>query len=643
MITLITQMVGCLLVAAGIGVAVGWLLRGLPKNSIEQPYEDLANLLRTKEHALETTSHDLKVKTSAMQILEQKIMSSETLYSSAQRELTARAERVKALEAELASRSKRLADAEAEGVAARQRANESASVAAAQAEELRGAQQACRAADQAREVMEQEIRVLREHIAQLNEGLADRDRLRAQVVKLESLQGRVHQLEVELSDREAAHRGTIQQFERALAEREQRIADFDVVAATQADELRAAQQACQTAEQAREVLKEEIRVLREQITQLNEGLADRDRLRAQVKQLEAVQSRVHQLEVELSDREATHRGTIQQLERSITERDRRIGEFDAIAAAQAEELRGAQQACRAADQAREVMEQEIRVLREHIAQLNEGLADRDRLRAQVVKLESLQGRVHQLEVELSDREAAHRGTIQQFERSITERDRRIEELVPVTHLLRQKESDLQEWERKYERTVREHEVEVANLQEQCATQDQLRAQHLLDEQQLHERDEQIAALHRQLHDLQAERQRLLEEVQCIPGKDEHIDRLQKRLKEMRAALRSNGAPAPGPSRQARHNGAEPHSQGGPPKAGKDRQEDDLKKISGIGPAFAHTLNKMGTRTFIQIARWKPEDIAKIAKKLDTDPERIKRDNWIAAAKKQHYRKYGERL
>jgi predicted flap endonuclease-1-like 5' DNA nuclease len=290
-----------------------------------------------------------------------------------------------------------------------------------------------------------------------------------------------------------------------------------------------------------------------------------------------------------------------------------------------------------------VMEQEIRVLREHIAQLNEGLADRDRLRAQVEKLESLQGRVHQLEVELSDREATHRGTIQQLERSITERDRRIEELVPVTHLLREKESNLKEWERTYERTVREHEVEVANFQEQCATQEQLRAQHQLDEQQLHERDEQIAALHRQLHDLQAERQRLLEEVQCIPGKDEHIDRLQKRLKEMRAALRSNVAPAPGPPRQTRHNGAEPHSQGGQPKAGKNRQEDDLKKISGIGPAFAHTLNKMGTRTFIQIARWKPEDIAKIAKKLDTDPERIKRDNWIADAKKQHYRKYGERL
>lgn len=542
MITLMSQMVGCLLIAAGIGLAVGWLLRGLPKNSIAQPYEDVVTQLRTKEQALETTSHDLKVKTSGMQILEQKIMSSETLYSSAQRELIARGERVKALEAELAVRSKRLTDLEAEGVAARQRVREVDANAAAQAEDLRAAQQACQAADQAREVMEQEIQVLREHIAQLNEGLADRDRLRAEVEKLGSAQDRIHQLEMELSDREASHRSMIQQFEQ-----------------------------------------------------------------------------------------------------SIAERDRRIGEVDASTAAQSEALRAAQQACQTAEHAHEVLKEEIRVLREHIAQLNEGLADRDRLRAQVEKLGTAQDRIHQLEVELSDREASHRGTIQQLERSIAERDRRIEELVPVTHLLREKESELKEWDRTYARTVQEHEVEVAKLQDQCAAQERLRVQHLLDEQQLHERDEQIAGFARQVHDLQAERQSLLGEVQSIPGKDEQIDRLQQRLRETRAALRSNATPATAVSRQPRQNGAKPSSPVGQSKVSKDGQEDDLKKISGIGPVFAQTLNKMGTHTFIQIARWKPEDIAKIAKKLETDPERIKRDNWIADAKKQHYRKYGERL
>ncbi len=342
--------------------------------------------------------------------------------------------------------------------------------------------------------------------------------------------------------------------------------------------------------------------------------------------------------MELSDREAAHRGIIQQLERSLAERDRRFSEVDAATIAQAEELRGAQQAGRAADQAREVMEQEIRVLREHITQLNEGLADRDRLRAQVEKLESAQARIHQLEVELSDREAAHRGIIQQLERSIAERDHRIDELVPITRLLREKEADLKEWEKTYARTVHEYEAVVVKLQEQSTAQEQLRAQHLLDEQYLHERDEQIAGLHRQLQDLQAERHNLFQETQSIPGKDEQITRLQTRLREMRAELRAKAAPATATLRQPRQNGIESNAQEGQPKV-----EDDLKKINGIGPVFAHTLNKMGTRTFIQIARWKPEDIQKIAKKLDTDPDRIKRDNWIADAKKQHYRKYGERL
>ncbi len=542
MITLMSQMLGCLLIAAGIGVAVGWLLRGLPKNSPDHSYGDLANLLRSKEQALETMSHDLKVKTSGMQILEQKIMSSETLHSSSQREVTARGERVKALEAELAIRSKRLTDLETESVAARRRESEFTAQAAAHGLELQEAQQVCRAAEQAREVMEQEVRVQREHIAQLNEGLADRDELRARLKKLES-----------------------------------------------------------------------------------------------------AQSRVHQLEVELSDREAAHRGVIQQLEQSIGERDRRIGEFDADVAAQAEALRGAQQAGQAAEQAREVMEQEVRVQREHIAQLNEGLADREQLRARLEKFESVQSRVHQLEVELSDREATHRGVIQQLEQSMADRDQRIEELVPVTHLLREKQSELKEWERTHARTVQELEGETAKLQEQCAAQDQLRSQYLLNEERLHERDEQIASLHRELHVLQAERRTLLKEVQGIPEKDEHIDRLQQRLKELRVTLRTKPDSATEGLPLTRQNRATLRSKEGPPKVGKNSQKDDLKKIHGIGSVFAQTLNKMGTYTFIQIARWKPNDIEKIAKKLETDPDRIKRDKWIADAKEQHFRKYGERL
>ena len=599
MMTLISQMIGCLLIAAGLGFGVGWWLRQIPTRSPEKPSHDAAGLLRTNEQAMEAMAHDLKVKTSAVQILEQKVMSSETLHSSVQRELIARNERLKALEAELTTRSKQLTTSEGEGASARRRVSEIEAILATQTHELREAQQTCRNAEQARDVMEREVGVLREHIAQLNEGLADRDRLRTQVKHLETAQDRIHQLEVELSDREAAHRSTILQLEHSLAERDRRIGESDAVAATQADDLRAALQTCQTAQQARDVMERDVSALRDQVAQLNESLA---------------------------------------------ERDQRISVFDTQAESQAEDLRAAHQASQSAEQAREVLKEEIRVLRDHIAQLNEGLADRDRLRAQVKQLDAAQERIHQLEVELSDREAAHRGMIQEIERSLAERDHRIDELIPVTHLLHEKEAAIKEWERTHARTVHELEVETSKLQEQCTAHEQLQAQHRLNEQQLRERDEQLATLQRELQHLHTEHQALQRKVQSIPEKDEQIERLQKRLRELRATQRTTAAaPATTPAPQPPPDGAATAPPSSPPKGSKPRQGDDLKKIQGIGPVFAETLQKLGTRTYIQIARWKPADVEKIAKKLATDPERIKRENWIAGAKKQHYDKYKERL
>ncbi|HBR52249.1 MAG TPA: hypothetical protein DEA71_19505, partial [Nitrospira sp.] len=246
--------------------------------------------------------------------------------------------------------------------------------------------------------------------------------------------------------------------------------------------------------------------------------------------------------------------------------------------------------------------------------------------------------------ELSDREAAHRGMIQEIERSLAERDHRIDELIPVTHLLHEKEAAIKEWERTHARTVHELEVETSKLQEQCTAHEQLQAQHRLNEQQLRERDEQLATLQRELQHLHTEHQALQRKVQSIPEKDEQIERLQKRLRELRATQRTTAAaPATTPAPQPPPDGAATAPPSSPPKGSKPRQGDDLKKIQGIGPVFAETLQKLGTRTYIQIARWKPADVEKIAKKLATDPERIKRENWIAGAKKQHYDKYKERL
>ena len=112
--------------------------------------------------------------------------------------------------------------------------------------------------------------------------------------------------------------------------------------------------------------------------------------------------------------------------------------------------------------------------------------------------------------------------------------------------------------------------------------------------------------------------------------------------EVRAALRVRGdsghviARANGPANQLSLQIGHAKNSNGP-------QKDDLKKIHGIGPVIERALNKMGTYTYIQIARWTPSDIAKVARKLETGPDRIKRDNWIAGAKKQHREKYGEKI
>ena len=48
MITLIGQIFGCLLIAAGIGVVVGWLLRNLSTVQLTQQFTDVTATLRLK-------------------------------------------------------------------------------------------------------------------------------------------------------------------------------------------------------------------------------------------------------------------------------------------------------------------------------------------------------------------------------------------------------------------------------------------------------------------------------------------------------------------------------------------------------------------------------------------------------------------
>ena len=59
--------------------------------------------------------------------------------------------------------------------------------------------------------------------------------------------------------------------------------------------------------------------------------------------------------------------------------------------------------------------------------------------------------------------------------------------------------------------------------------------------------------------------------------------------------------------------------------------DDLKQLSGVGPALEKKLHAAGVTTFAQIAAWGPEDIAEFDEKLSFKG-RIEREGWVEQAK-----------
>ena len=59
--------------------------------------------------------------------------------------------------------------------------------------------------------------------------------------------------------------------------------------------------------------------------------------------------------------------------------------------------------------------------------------------------------------------------------------------------------------------------------------------------------------------------------------------------------------------------------------------DDLKRLSGVGPALEKKLNAAGVTSFAQIAAWGPDDIAKFDEELSFKG-RIEREGWVDQAK-----------
>jgi predicted flap endonuclease-1-like 5' DNA nuclease len=72
------------------------------------------------------------------------------------------------------------------------------------------------------------------------------------------------------------------------------------------------------------------------------------------------------------------------------------------------------------------------------------------------------------------------------------------------------------------------------------------------------------------------------------------------------------------------------------------EQDNLRKIKGIGPAIEKTLNDLGVFRFHQIAEMSEYDIDRVAQQLKGFRSRIYREDWIGQARDLQYEKSNKR-
>ena len=129
MSVVINQMLGCLIIAAGIGGVVGWLLRNVSAGAVTQQLADVTAMMHLKEQMLEKARHELRASASNMQMLESQLMASQPLNQSNQEELAAAKLQLSAWESGETRILKLISDSEAETMAQTEEARRSQAVA----------------------------------------------------------------------------------------------------------------------------------------------------------------------------------------------------------------------------------------------------------------------------------------------------------------------------------------------------------------------------------------------------------------------------------------------------------------------------------------------------------------------------------
>ena len=125
----LNQMLGCLIIAAGIGGIVGWLLRHVSAGTVTRQLADVTAMMHLKEQMLEKARHELRASAANVQALESQMKASQPLNQSDQEELASAKLQLSAWESGETRILKLISDSEAETIAQTEEAQRSQTVA----------------------------------------------------------------------------------------------------------------------------------------------------------------------------------------------------------------------------------------------------------------------------------------------------------------------------------------------------------------------------------------------------------------------------------------------------------------------------------------------------------------------------------
>ncbi len=263
------------------------------------------------------------------------------------------------------------------------------------------------------------------------------------------------------------------------------------------------------------------------------------------------------------------------------------------------------------------------------------------------ELRDARTRIRQEEVARQDDVAAKDAELGSLRARMERLDSLVRQLEDREALLRAALFERDEAERRLVDAEREHQNSLRILRSRIAGLERL-------EPEIADRDQRIAALERRMAQTARERDdalgregRRAHEVETLRAEWRDRDRrfrrlateneqlvggLERRRRELEHALAARVA-------ARRGNGGNGHRRHANGHAAPDA--DDLTAIKGIGPILARRLNVRGVYRFRDIAGWSEADIERFARALGAVGHRIRRDDWMAAARRAHLRKYGD--